>query len=381
MKVALIVPGGVARSGESRVIPALLWMIERLAAAAEVHVFALHQEPQPGTWPLLDARVHNAGRRPVLARTLAALLAEHRRGRFDVVHAYWASGAGVAAAVFRALTRTPTAVTLPGGDLCALPEIGYGARLTRAGRLRVRLALAAADRVLVPSRAMQAEAAALGVRAQVVRFGVALDRWPPAAPRRRSPGSPVRLAQVADLNAVKDLDTLLDALARLDRRGVDFRLDQLGLDTLDGAIQRRAAALGLSGRVAFHGHCPREDVRRLVERADLMLVSARHEGVPIAALEAAVAGVPTVGTEVGQIADWAPRAAVAVPVGDAEALAEAIAELAGDEDRRLALAHAARADAIRHDADAFVRGLLALYRDLAARRPVARKPRVNAMPG
>ena len=57
MKIALVVPGGVDRSGEVRVIPALLALIRRLAAAHDVHVFALAQEPGPGAWMLEGAHV------------------------------------------------------------------------------------------------------------------------------------------------------------------------------------------------------------------------------------------------------------------------------------------------------------------------------------
>ena len=46
-------------------------------------------------------------------------------------------------------------------------------------------------------------------------------------------------------------------------------------------------------------------------------------------------GVPTVGTAVGQIADWAPQAALAAPVGDAGMLARHVAALLGDEELRL----------------------------------------------
>jgi hypothetical protein len=91
VKIALVVPGGVDRSGTERVIPCLLWLIERLVAAGdEVHVFALNQEPEPGEWRLLGATVHNAGTRWPRLRTVAAMLREHRRGRFDAVHAFWA---------------------------------------------------------------------------------------------------------------------------------------------------------------------------------------------------------------------------------------------------------------------------------------------------
>lgn len=369
MKLALIVPGGVDRSGERRVIPCLLWLIERLVAAGdEVHVFALGQEPEPGEWRLLGARVRNAGRRPRRLRALVDLAAEHRRGRFDVVHAFWAAGPGAVAALFGRLTGTPVVLTLPGGDLSALADIGYGARLTPGGRLWTRLALAGAHRVVVQSDWMAEQARVFGVEAVRIPFGVALDRWPAAPPRSRAPGAPLRLAHVANLNRVKDQEALLRAMRALRDRGVDLRLDVVGQDTLDGAVQRRCVALGLADQVTFHGFLPHAQTRPLVEAADLMVVSSRHEAGPLVALEAAVAGVPTVGTRVGHIADWAPDAAVATPIGDPEALAEAIARLAADEPERLRLAHAAQALALAEDADATAALTRRVYGEAVARR-------------
>lgn len=365
MKIAIVVPGGVDRSGTHRVIPALLWLIERLAVADEVHVFALQQEKLPARWPLLGAQVHNAGARPRRLRTLGQMLGEHRRGRFDIVHAFWAGGPGVAAGLFSRLTGVPVLLTLPGGDLSAMPDIGYGARLTRRGRFWVDLAVRQATRVIVPSEWMRSQAAALGIDATCIRYGVALDQWPVRAPARRIPGAPLRIVQVANLNRVKDQETLLAALQMLATRGIAFELDLIGLDTLDGAVQQRCNDLGLANRVRFHGFVEHDAVRPFIERADLMVVSSRHEGVPIAALEAAVAGVPTVGTAVGQIADWAPDAAIAVPIGDAAALASAIARLADDEDERLRLAANAQAFAVEHDGDAFVAEMRIPYRAFA----------------
>jgi glycosyltransferase involved in cell wall biosynthesis len=97
-----------------------------------------------------------------------------------------------------------------------------------------------------------------------------------------------------------------------------------------------------------------------------MLVTSRHEAGPVAALEAAVVGVPTVGTRVGQIADWAPEAALAAEIGDAEGLADAIEYLAVNEDSRLRIARAAQARAVRDDADATVNGLMSIYARLGA---------------
>ena len=62
MKIAILVAGGVDRSGVERVVPCLLWLIERLVHGGdEVHVFVFRTEPQPGTWQLCGATVHNAG--------------------------------------------------------------------------------------------------------------------------------------------------------------------------------------------------------------------------------------------------------------------------------------------------------------------------------
>lgn len=369
MKIALVVPGGVDRSGERNVIPCLLWLIERLTAAGdEVHVFALQQEPAPARWPLLGAQIHNAGRRPRRLRAARDLLAEHGRGRFDLIHAFWAAGPGVVAALCGRAAGVPVALTLPGGDLVALGDIGYGARLTLRGRIWTRLALAAADRIVVQSRWMARSASALGAATEVIPFGVALDRWPIAPPRRRAAGAALRLVHVANLNRVKDQGTLLRAMAVLRSRDLDVQLDIIGLDTLGGAARRLCAELGLDPYVAFHGFLPHAQTRPWVENADLMVVSSRHEAGPLVALEAALAGVPTVGTAVGHICDWAPAAAVAVPVGDSLALADAIERLAGDEDERLRLAHAAQALAVAADADATTARTRRLYAEVVARR-------------
>jgi glycosyltransferase involved in cell wall biosynthesis len=91
------------------------------------------------------------------------------------------------------------------------------------------------------------------------------------------------------------------------------------------------------------------------------VLSSRHETGPLVALEAAVAGVPTVGTMVGHIAEWAPDAAVAVPVGDWARLSTAIRQLLEDEDLRFRIAHEALERAVREDADYTAERFSALY--------------------
>jgi glycosyltransferase involved in cell wall biosynthesis len=370
MKIAIITPGGVDRSGTERVIPCLLWLIERLVRAGdEVHVFTFRQETTPGCWPLLGATVHNAGSWRSYRTLLAMLRDEHRGAPFDMLHAFWAVPSGFVGALASLLLRVPMILTLPGQDITHLGAGPDRPHATLAARLKLRIALWAAIAITTPSIAMSEQAAAAGIAAEPVTLGVALDRWPPRPPRRRHRSSPIRLLHVASLNAVKDQATLLGAMTRLRYLGVPFELDIIGCDTLGGAIQRRSAAQGLAAQVRFHEALPHHRLRPWFEHADLLVMSSRHEGAPIVALEAAVAGVPTVGTAVGHIADFAPDAALAVPVGDDVALADAIVRLSDDENHRLRLARAAQERAVSEDADFTAKRFRALYAAAAKRCP------------
>ena len=367
MKLALFLHGGVDRSGTERVIPSMLWLIERLARDHDLHVFAHSQERSPATWDLRGARVHNVGTEGGWRRRLSReFRAEHRAAPFDVIHGIFAWG-GMWGGILGARHRVPVLFHPDGGEFVALRDVDYGARRTMRGRVQVRIAITGATRVTVSSRYMQRLATRFGVNAEVVPIGVALDQWPPRAPRHRDAARPARLLHVGDLRGVKDQRTLVAAVHRLHADGRDVDLDIAGEDTMAGALQTSSIASALGDKLRVHGRLPRAALRSLMERADLLVMSSRHEAGPVAVLEAAIAGVPTVGTAVGHIADWAPDAALAVPVGDDAALADAIGALLDDEPHRFAMAREAQRRAIASDADATAASYVRVYEELRAR--------------
>jgi glycosyltransferase involved in cell wall biosynthesis len=205
---------------------------------------------------------------------------------------------------------------------------------------------------------------AVGATAHRVPLGVDLEVWPPRDPLPRDPSRPARLVHVASLNRVKDQTTLLRALASLMQSGLNFQMNVVGDDTLNGVVQSMAAELGLSERVRFLGFMTQRQLRPIVDAADLMIVSSRHEAGPFVMLEAAVAGVPTVGTAVGHIREWSPAAAACVPVGDWARLAASISQLLQDEDLRLRIAREALRRAVREDADYTAECFQKLYASL-----------------
>jgi glycosyltransferase involved in cell wall biosynthesis len=366
LRIALVVPGGVDRSGERRVIPALLALIARLSVRNELHVFALRQQELPQSWELAGAYIHNVGGRFTRLRAVRAILSQHRKGRFDLVQSVWSGASGLVAASAARLLRVPCIVHVAGGELVAIPDIHYGGRLSWRGRLREAVVLRSATRVTAASAPMIRSLGQLGIRTQRLPLGVDLSVWSPREPQPRDLRKPAKLIHAASLNRVKDQPMLLRALQSLAACGVDFEIELVGEDTLSGEIQGLAERLGLAERVRFRGFLPQSELVPLVAAAHLMIVSSRHEAGPLAVLEAAAVGVPTIGTAVGHIAEWAPDAAIAVPVGDWAELARAINAVLGDEAWRLRIAREAGHRAVAENADFTAQSLQSLYSQLAA---------------
>jgi glycosyltransferase involved in cell wall biosynthesis len=354
MRIALVVPGGVDRSARARVIPALLWLIERLARRNELHVFALDQYPEPCVYRLLGATVHNLGRgtAPPMARAWRRwqmlLFGLRANGPFDVLHGFWAAPPGLLAALAGRRLGIPAVVSVAGGELVGLPEIGYGAQLRWRGRLQVALALRLAAAITGGSRSVLAP---LGRRANAGWAPLGVEAALFAGPAERPAHPPWRLLHIASLNRVKDQMTLLRAMRRVVDQEPLAQLDIIGEDTLGGVVQAECAAQGLLEHVRFHGWLPTDDLLPLYRRAHLHLLSSRHESQAVVVGEAAASGVPTVGTAVGILAELAPERAWAVPVGDDGALAAGILTLLRDPARRERMGCAAQAWAQRYDAD------------------------------
>jgi glycosyltransferase involved in cell wall biosynthesis len=373
VRIGFVVMGGVDPSGRDRVIPVLMSLIECLAKRHELHVFVLNQQAEPTTYPLLGATVHDLGRvsafrgfrrRAQLARFFPAV---EKIGGFDLLHAYWALPAGFVATAAARRLRVPTVITASSGEWVSIPDVQYGLQRRWVDRRAVAIAMKRASRVTVCTHYMAALATRHGVTTEFVPVGVPR---PTVSTTERPPGPPWRVVHVASINRVKDHATLLRAFAAVTARVPDVHLDIIGADTMDGAMHRLASGLGLQGQVAFHGFLRTDEIAPFYARAHVHVLSSRHEGASVATLEAAAAGVPTVGTNVGYVADWAAEGgrALAVPVGDPEALAAGVVAVLKSPDLRASLAAAAQRWALAHDTDWTVERFGEIYRSLVAAR-------------
>ena len=176
------------------------------------------------------------------------------------------------------------------------------------------------------------------------------------------PGQAIVLA-AGRLAAQKGFGLLLDAAARWGDIRPAPLLVIAGQGPLAAELQARAASLGLT--VRFVGH--RGDVPALLAAADVFVLPSVWEGQALILQEALRAGVPVVATRVGGNPELTGEdAAILVPPGDAQRLAEAVRAVLGDPAlaTRLRQAAAARTRALP-DEDAAVAAALAEYRHVA----------------
>ena len=154
----------------------------------------------------------------------------------------------------------------------------------------------------------------------------------PLAERPRpagGPGEPLRVVTVTRLSGEKGTDVLIDAL-RHTREPV--RAVIVGDGPERAALQARAEGLA----VEFAGFVPHgpELIARL-DAADLFVLASRSEGMPHSLIEAAARALPAVVSAVGGMPSLIERGGggVVVPVGEPEALAAVLDELARDRER------------------------------------------------
>jgi len=125
---------------------------------------------------------------------------------------------------------------------------------------------------------------------------------------------------------------LLEAVAGLRHKYPRLRLVIFGEGYLNNQLRAQAATLGLGDVVQFAGF--RDDLDSFVGCFDLFAHPALAEGLGVAALKAAAAGVPVVGFRAGGLGEAVEhgRTGLLVEPGDAQALGDAIARFMDDPD-------------------------------------------------
>jgi len=203
-----------------------------------------------------------------------------------------------------------------------------------------------------------------GDKVTVIPPGVDRAAWTFSGRPMPDPTAPVRFLFVGGDFARKGGDTLLAAYAALPP-AVRSRC------RLDIVTKTEGVAEGVEGVSVHRGLTPNSPrLRELFAVADAFAFPTRGDCLPLAVLEAMMAGVPVLTTNVGALPEAVGaggQAGIVLPPDDVPALASAMARLAGDGALRRGLGSAARSIAEeRFDAANNYRRLVDVVRGAAA---------------
>jgi glycosyltransferase involved in cell wall biosynthesis len=346
-------PGGTERL--------ILELVARLHHEIPMAVCCLDQA---GAWaPELGARgvaVTTAGRRPGFRTGPAwAVAAAARRHAATVIHAHHYSPF-VYSCIAQIRGRIPVVFTEHG----RLSDAGPSAKRKLANRLLRNVPA----RVFAVSSELGEHLVDEGfLRQQVGVIYNGIDPGPAASPDSRArlraqlavSEDTFVIGTVARLDKVKDLGTLLHAIALVAREQA-VRLIVIGEGAERRALEDEVETLGLSRSVHFLG--ARADAREWLWACDAYANSSISEGISLTILEAMAAGLPIAATRVGGTPEVVDETCGRlVPARNPAALGAALLEFARSPSLRGSLGRNARK---RLEARFAIDRMVSEYRDV-----------------
>jgi glycosyltransferase involved in cell wall biosynthesis len=232
------------------------------------------------------------------------------------------------------------------------------------------------DRLIGVTRAMveafQANNIGTAEPFTVIPSGIDLSKFVPPPPESRaavrrelgiSADAPV-VGILARLDPLKGQDDLLDILPRLRERYPAVKLLVVGGGWHHAALEARVKREGLGDAVVFTGIVPPSRVPEMLGAMDVNTLPSYQEGQPRTLVQALLCGVPIVGYDAGGIGEVCidGQTGRLVPVGNRDALADAILWMLDHPAERRALTERGQAYAReRFDLRSMIRRLEEVY--------------------
>lgn len=153
---------------------------------------------------------------------------------------------------------------------------------------------------------------------------------------------------IGRLVAEKGFPELIEAMRDVDAElwVVGERLKSDHAQNIEPMLEAMERDEELNARIHLLGY--RADIPELLRAADIFVLASHREGMPRSIIEAMMCGLPVVATDIRgsreEVIDG--ETGVLVPVGDGDALAQALGELVKDVGRRKAMGRAGRKRAL-----------------------------------
>lgn len=324
-------PGGVGAGIYSQGIPTITQLVSHFSGQHEVHVF-MHALPD-ANFRAKAFYLHSSPKWISFSslRWLYLMLffvISFPKNKFSAVLSFWAYPSGTIAILLAKIFRIPSILFILGGETACLPQINYG--LLRKPVLR-KIVLWTCSKCSVLLSVSQYQIDQLkkygfGREALVIPWGADRNIFFETKKERTST---LKIIHVANLNLVKDQETLIKAFDIIQKQ-VKAQLKIVGPDTMNGKIQQLVRARDLEHVVEFMGGLPYAQIQEQLAWADLFMLTSLSEGQNNAITEAMTCGLLAVSTRVGIMNDLGDDFGIVVDVGDYQTLAEKVIAIAND---------------------------------------------------
>jgi glycosyltransferase involved in cell wall biosynthesis len=283
--------------------------------------------------------------------------------QFDIIHCHSTYPSGFFGIVLGKLFRLPVVVSLDAAEASALPEIGFGDLLNSRRRAINKWVIKEADAVIALTGFLKTEVNInLGVQRPIEVIPRGVDRQKFKFTKNEIT-KPLRILNVAYLNAIKDQETLLKAFSIINA-SIASKLIQIGKDYSNGSFQLLAKDLGIADHVEFKGFIPNEFLPPYYENAQILLHTSRYESQAVVVNEALASGLLVCGTHVGLLADLNGLCCTTVKPGDYRGLADVVINLVMDRNRVEELKTRSYEWTMKHDLHWTIDRHLQLYKKL-----------------
>lgn len=248
-------------------------------------------------------------------------------GRVDVFHIMANSGWSwhlftVPAVWIAKIRNTPTVINYRGGEAQAFFEKSFR---------WIKPTLAAAARVIVPSRFLQQVFNQHQVDTDIVANIIDIERFAPSTDRPTVDAPCLLVAR--NLELIYDNATAIRAFKQILKEFPDATLTVAGTGPEQASLQALVNELAIEDRVNFTGRVDTQQMPALYQSAQVMLNPSRVDNMPNSILEALASGVPVVSTDVGGIPFLVEheKTALLVPAENHQAMAAEIIRVLQDQ--------------------------------------------------
>ena len=297
-------------------------------------------------WPvlaLIAALVKDCWRKPrTLLKSIAflpkaILFAEVAAGeRIEHIHAHWASYPATVALLMSRLTGITWSFTCHAHDIFFDPSLLAG---------KIDAAEFALTCTADNKRHLETVTGAAVRKVRVSYHGLDLRSFRPG-PRPKG-STRLEVLAVGSLLECKGFDILIEAVALLRKRGLDFHVTIAGGGPEEARLREAVARHGLGAEVQLTGYVTQTDLVPLYRNADLFVLPAVleiHWGIPNVLVEALACHVPVITTALPSLPELVEDGVQGLVARnrDPEDVAAKMERLLGDPEAREAMGRAGR---------------------------------------